>query len=58
MMFKEVNLNDMVAIIVAGATAITTVVVQPHEVLLVIPASVISFIAGYVGSRMLNNKEV
>lgn len=51
---KEINVNDMTAVIVAGVVAIACIVVQPPEPVTLIGASFISFVAGYVGNRVIN----
>jgi len=57
MKIKEINVNDMTAIIVAGAVTITALVVQPPLEVIAIGSTFVGVVAGYVGSRVLNNNE-
>lgn len=57
MKFKEINVNDLVAVIVAGLVVIVAIIMRANEPIIPVITLFLGLVGGYVGSRLLNNNE-
>ena len=56
MKFKEINVNDLVAVSVAGLVVIVAIITKVEEPIIPVVTGFLGLVGGYVGSRLLNDK--